>query len=65
MSQIKEKMVVVFNENDKPTHCGEVMWEAGGNPSGTKMCQKYKCKVCLRTWTDIGKPFVPKSKINA
>jgi hypothetical protein len=64
MSQTKEKMIIIFNEFGQPTHCGEVMWEAGSNPSGTKKCQKYKCKVCLRTWTDVNKPY-SKIKTNA
>ncbi len=37
-------------------YCGTIrMARAGGNPSGRRDCQRYKCSKCKRTWTDTSK----------
>ena len=62
MTPTKERMIIERSPDNEPMHCGVIMQNAGGNPSGTKMCQRYKCNVCRRTWTDVNKPFIPKDE---
>lgn len=64
VQKMTEKMVIEFNKDNDPLHCNTLMQKAGGNPSGTKLCQKYKCPVCLRTWTNVKEPFTPEKERN-
>ena len=38
---------------------GSPMVKSGGNTSGTKRCQQYVCKACLRRWINVKEIYIP------
>lgn len=64
IKQPKIKKTVLFLDDGTKAHleCLTILASAGKNPSGTKNCQKYRCKVCGSSFTNVDEPFLAKDK---